>query len=138
LPLDIFGWPEADESVLPAVGLPLILSMISLVPAPSAAPVSAFVIALVVEFVLVFGVLTVGFTTDVGDVVLVVGVVAVLLVTVGLVVGVVLDVNEVRGTKVVLGVADVPVVREGFALPETDEVKGRLLEPPADVIEDEP
>jgi hypothetical protein len=112
--------------------------MISLVPAPSAAPVSAFVIALVVEFVLVFGVLTVGFTTDVGDVVLVVGVVAVLLVTVGLVVGVVLDVNEVRGTKVVLGVADVPVVREGFALPETDEVKGRLLEPPADVIEDEP
>ena len=90
---------------------------------------SAFVIALVVEFVLVFGVLTVGFTTDVGDVVLVVGVVGVLLVTVGFVVGVVLGVREVLGAKVVLGVEDAPVVREGFVPPETDDVSGRLLEP---------
>jgi hypothetical protein len=91
--------------------------------------VSAFVIALVVEFVLVFGVLTVGFTTDAGDVVLVVDVVGVLLVTVGFVVGVVLDVREALGAKVVLGVEDVLVVSEGFVPPETDEVRGRLLEP---------
>jgi len=59
------------------------------VPAPIAAPVSAFTTLLVVEFgLLTFG-LTVGLTTDVGDVVLVVGVSEVLVVTTGLVTGVV-------------------------------------------------
>jgi len=107
--------------------------------------VSAFVIALVVEFVLVFGVLTVGLTTDVGDVVLVVGVVVVLLVTAGFVVAVGLvvagldvdDVIDVFGANVVFGAKEVPVVMLGFAVSGlvNDEVNGREFEPPADVIE---
>ena len=75
------------------VGLPVNLSMISLVPTPSAAPVSAFTILLEVEFVFVFAGVTVGFTTEVGVVVFVVGVVGVLVVTVGLVVVVVFVVS---------------------------------------------
>ena len=103
---------EPEEPVLTTVGLPVILSMISLVPAPSAAPVSAFVIVLVVEFLLVVGVFTVGFTTDVGDVVLVVGVVVVLFVIVGLTVG--LTAGVVTFGKVVLDVSDGLVVKGTF------------------------
>lgn len=60
--------------------------------------------------------LTVGFTTDVGDVVLVVGVVVVLFVIVGevLVFGVVVDVSVVFGARVVFGVDDVLVVKDVF------------------------
>ena len=109
---------------------------------------SALVIALVAEFLLVVGVLTVGFTTDVGDVVLVVGVVVVLLVTAGFVVavglvvaGLVVDeVIDVFGVKVVLGTEEVLVVILGFVVEGlvNDEVNGREFEPPAEVAEDEP
>jgi len=103
-----------SAEVLEMLGLPVILSTNSFVPAPIAAPVSAFTTLLVVEFgLLTFG-LTVGFTTDVGDVVFVVGVVDVLFVIVGLVVGVVLDVNVVLGASVVFGVVVVLVVKEVF------------------------
>jgi hypothetical protein len=142
--------------------------MINFVPAPIAAPVSAFTILLVVEFgLLTFG-LTVGLTVFVPVVVLVVGVVVVLFVIVGFVVGVVLDVSvvfgasdvfgvadvlvvkDVRGAKVVLGVEDVLVVNVGLVAGLVNvEVNGRLPtpdlmlvleppEPPADVIEEEP
>ena len=86
----------------------------------------------------VFG-LTVGLTTDVGDVVFVVGVVEVLFVTVGFVVvvfGVVELVKDVLGFKVVLGVEDVfVVIVDGLV---NAEVNGRLPELPAEVIEDAP
>jgi hypothetical protein len=92
----------------------------------------------------VFGLIA-GFTTDVGDVVLVVGVVVVLLVTAGFVVAVGLvvagldvdDVIDVFGANVVFGAEEVPVVMLGFAVSGlvNDEVNGRDFEPPADVIE---
>jgi hypothetical protein len=67
------------------IGLPVILSTNNFVPAPIAAPVTAFTTLLVMEFVFVFVGGTVGFfTIDVG-VVLVVGVVVVLFVIVGFV-----------------------------------------------------
>jgi hypothetical protein len=88
--------------------------MISFVPTPSAAPVSALTILLVVEFVFVFGFVTTGFTTDVGVVVFVVGVVVVLVVTDGLVVdvGVVIVGFVVVGFVVTAGL----VVTAGFVL----------------------
>ena len=120
----------------------------------------AFVTLLAVEFgLLTFG-LTVGLTTDVGDVVLVVGVVVVLFVIVGLTVGavtlgvvvvvfvagvVVLDVSEglvVKGTfgaSVVLGTPLVFVVKDaggfvgnvGFAVGlVTVDVTGGSVTPP--------
>lgn len=133
--------------VLATFGLPVILSINSFVPAPIAAPVSAFTTLLVVEFVLVVFGLTVGLTVFVPVVVLVVGVVVVLLVTVGfvVVVGVVLDVNVVFGAKLVLGVEDVLVVKEGLVAGLVNaDVNGRLpppagtLEPPAEVNEEAP
>ena len=154
--------------VFETFGLPVILSINSFVPAPIAAPVSAFTTLLVVEFgLLTFG-LTVGFTAPVPVVVLVVGVVVVLFVIVGFVVGVVLDVSVVLGTSVVLGVDDVFVVKDVFGVKvvfgvedvlvvsvglvaglTNVEVNGRLPtpdlmlvleppEPPAEVKEDAP
>jgi len=94
----------------------------------------------VVEFVLVVFGLTVGLTTDVGLVVLVVGVVGVLFVIVGFVedvnvvllgnvvfgAEVVLFVKDVLGAKVVLGVEDVFVVSvDGLV---TDDVIGRPVD----------
>jgi hypothetical protein len=123
--------------VVVVVGLPVILSKINFVPAPIAAPVSAFTTLLVVEFgLLTFG-LTVGLTTDVGDVVFVVGVVDVLFVIAGVVtfgvvvvvfvagvvtLGVVVDVSVglvvkgVLGASVVLGTALVFVVKDAGGL----------------------
>jgi hypothetical protein len=101
---------------------------------------------------LTFG-LTVGFTTDVGDVVLVVGVVVVLFVIVGLTVGltagvvtlgkVVLDVSDglvVKGTlgaSVVFGTLLVLVVKDAGGLAVglvTAEVMGEVVAPPPVVI----
>jgi hypothetical protein len=157
-----------DGLVVLVTGLPVILSISNFVPAPIAAPVSAFTTLLVVEFgLLTFG-LTVGFTAPVPVVVLVVGVVVVLFVIVGFVVGVVLDVSVVLGTSVVLGVDDVFVVKDVFGVKvvfgvedvlvvsvglvaglTNVEVNGRLPtpdlmlvleppEPPAEVKEDAP
>jgi hypothetical protein len=153
-PPEIFGVLEPAGSVLTTVGLPVILSMINFVPTPSAAPVTAFTTLLAVEFVLVVVGLTVGFTTDVGLVVLVAGVVDVLVVTVGLVVVVGLvveDVKDVLGAKVVLGTEVVLVVSVGLVVAglENAEVNGRLVAPveltapeppapPADVSDDTP
>jgi hypothetical protein len=115
--------------------------MINFVPAPIAAPVSAFTTLLVVELGLVVFGLIVGLTVLVPVVVLVAGVVVVLFV----IVGVVLDVSVVFGVKVVLGVEDVLVVREGLVAGFVNtEVNGRpplpagALEPPEDVREDAP
>lgn len=118
-PVPVFTAPvppavEPDEPPPDTTGLPVILSINSFVPAPIAAPVSAFTILLVVEFELPVVGLTVGFTTEVGLVVLVVGVVDVLVVTVGFVVGVVFDVSVVLGVAVVLGVVVVLAVVEVF------------------------
>jgi hypothetical protein len=105
--------------------------------------VSAFTTLLEVEFgLLTFG-LTVGLTTDVGDVVLVVGVVGVLFVIVGVdgvVAGLVVeDVIDVFGAKVVFGTEEVFVVMLGFFVAGlvNAEVNGRVPEPP-EVIEDTP
>ena len=89
-------------------------------PAPSTAPVSAFVTLLAVEFVFVFVGVTVGFfTTDVG-VVLVVGVVVVLVVTVGFVVAVVFVVGavvlEVSVGLVVAGLVVIGLVSVGLVV----------------------
>jgi len=151
------GVVEPPDGLGTTAGLPVILSTINFVPAPIAAPVSAFTTLLVVEFVFVFGGVTVGLTVDVGGVVLV-GVVTGLVVTVGFagVVGlgvdvagfvavtgfvvtagfVVLDVNVVFGTNEVFGAVVaglpaagvVPVVRVG-RLPVTVEVIGAELPP---------
>jgi hypothetical protein len=94
--------PEVLLPVVVVTGLPVILSKISFVPAPIAAPVNAFTTLFVVEFVFVFVGVTVGLTTDVGDDVLVVGVVEVLVVTVGLVTGVFVVIG-VFGASVVFG-----------------------------------
>jgi hypothetical protein len=106
--------------------------------------VSAFTILLEVEFGLLMLGLTVGFTTDVGDVVLVVGVVDVLFVIVGFAVVVVAglvveEVIDVFGAKVVFGTEDVFVVMLGFVVAGlvNAEVNGRVPEPP-EVIEDTP
>ena len=146
--------------VVVVVGLPVILSMINFVPAPIAAPVSAFTTLLEVEFgLLTFG-LTVGFTTDVGDVVLVVGVVDVLVVTAGVVtfgvvvvvfvagvvdLGVVVDASVglvVKGTfgaSVVFGTVLVFVVKDagdfiGNAGFVTVEVMGGVELPPVGLV----
>ena len=102
-PPEIFGVLEPAGPVLTTVGLPVILSMINFVPTPSAAPVTAFTTLLAVELGLVTVGLTVGFTTDVGDVVLVVGVVVVLVVTAGFVAGVVTLVVGVVVLDVIVG-----------------------------------
>jgi len=142
--------------VLETFGLPLILSINNFVPAPIAAPVSAFTTLLVTEFgLLTFG-LTVGLTVDVGEVVFVVGVVDVLFVIVGFVVfvaGVVvfdvsvglvvvglvvvgfvtvgLLVKVFFGTKEVLGTKEGLVVTVGFVVVGLVivEVNGRLPTP---------
>jgi hypothetical protein len=157
---------EPVEPLLTTVGLPVILSINNFVPAPIAAPVSAFTTLLVVELGLVVFGLTVGFTTDVGDVVFVVGVVDVLFVIVGfvVVVGAVVFVVGVFVFDVSDGLVfkDVFVVRLGVAVEGlvvsaglfvaglvNDEVNGRVVEPadvtaleppapPADVIDETP
>jgi hypothetical protein len=141
--------PEVPPEVPPdSTGLPVILSYNNFVPAPIAAPVSAFTTLLEVEFGLLTLGLTVGLTTDVGDVVLVVGVVGVLFVMVGfavvagLVVEEVIDVFGVKvvfGAKVVFGTEEVFVVMLGFVVAGfvNAEVNGRVPEP-LDVIEEVP
>jgi hypothetical protein len=140
-------------------GLPVILSIIIFVPAPSTAPVSAFTTLLVVEFVLVVFGLTTGFTTDVGDVVLVVGVVDVFVVTVGLVVvvgfvvivgfvvvgfvvtagfvvvGLVVDVSGgfVVIEGVVVGFVVVPLVTAGLVVDGVDVIAPAPLEVPLEI-----
>jgi hypothetical protein len=106
VPVDTFGL------LVDVAGLPVNLSISSFVPAPIAAPVSAFTTLLVVELgLLVFG-LTVGLTVVAGLVVLVAGVDGVLFVTVGFVVGAVVEVSGVFGAKVVFGVVPVLVVKD--------------------------
>ena len=107
-----FAAPPGGFGLSATTGLPVILSMISFVPAPSAAPVSAFTTWLAAELGLLMLGLTVGLAAVFGLVVLVVGVVDVLFVTVGFVVGVVVDVSVDLGTSEVLGVEDVLVVRD--------------------------
>jgi hypothetical protein len=113
VPPDGFGGGFFEPPVFGSAttfGLPVILSMIIFVPAPITAPVIASTTLFVVEPVLVFGLLTTGFTTDVGVVVLVVGAFG-LVVIVGLVVVfVVIDVVGVFGVVGVVGVCVVGVL----------------------------
>jgi hypothetical protein len=88
---------------------------------------------LVVEFVFVLVGVTVGLTTDVGDVVLVVGVVVVLVVTAGLVVVVVfvagvvvLDVSVGLVVKGTFGASVVFGVRLGFVVKDAGGLVGRV------------
>jgi hypothetical protein len=118
--------PEVLLPVVVVTGLPVILSNISFVPAPIAAPVNAFTTLLVVEFVFVLIGVTVGLTTDVGDVVLVVGVSEVLVVTTGLFVTVGLVTGVVFVGVVVLDVSVGFVVVLGFVVKDAGGFVGNV------------